>query len=74
MLLFVLMPLFLLVALPFLLVWWSGHIALWAKHLAARQSISRSRYPVAEMLEITFEPEPAGVWPPKPTIDPPDLL
>ena len=73
-LLWVLMPLFLLVALPLLVVIVSKPIALLAKSLAERQRQGSPAYPVAEVLGATFEPEPEEVWPPAPTVGPPVIL
>ena len=73
-LLWLLMPLFLVIGLPLLVVLVSGRVALLAKSLAKRQREGSPAYPVAEMLETTFEPEPEGVWPPSPTVDPPGIL
>ncbi len=72
--LLILMLLFLLIGLPLLTVWLSSFVTLWAMRLAEGQRGSRASYPVAEMLEATFEPEPEGVWPPKPAVDPPAFL
>jgi len=66
---FVLMPLYLLVVLPLLMLWLGVHVALWAKRLAARYQEDSAAYPTAEMLETTFEAEPEGVWPPKPVAE-----
>ncbi len=66
------MPLFLLIVLPLLTLWLGVHAASWAKRLAARHKGSRAIYPTAEVLEATFEAEPEGVWPPKPTAETPE--
>jgi len=58
---------FALIGLPVVLVLISGRIALLAKSLAERQRDGSPAYPVAEMLDATFAPEPEGVWPPPPT-------
>ena len=68
MLLFVLMPLLLFIGLPLLMLRLSVPLALWARRLAERQQRNED-YPTAEVLEATFEAEPAGVWPSRPTIE-----
>ena len=43
--------------------------ALVAKRLVAKRLAERqpANYPLAEVLEATFEAEPASIWPPPPT-------
>ena len=62
------MPLFLLIALPLLMLWLGVHAAVWAKHLTERHRGDKPLYPTAEVLEAIFEEEREGVWPPKPAL------
>ena len=66
--------LFTLIGLPAVLVLISRPLGLLAQSLAERQRGGSPTYPVAEMLDATFEPEPEGVWPPPPTLDAPGVL
>lgn len=67
MLFFVLMPLLMLIVVPVLGLWLGTWAALWAKRAAARHRDIIGQYPVAEMLDATFEPEmeQQGIWPPQ---------
>lgn len=76
MLFFILMPLFIMIVVPMLGMWLGTWAALWAKRAAERHRDTIRPYPVAEMLDATFEPEieREGIWPPQPTSDKPSRL
>jgi len=76
MLFFILTPLFLLIGLPLATLWLGGYVAMWARKAAESQHDSSAHYPVAQILEANFDPEPDSgrVWPPSPTDEPPVRL